>query len=70
METKKKASTSYGVDQQDDDEGHSSIKKKTIQKTGEDERGQSINAVGVAAYHLINLKIIQLADRSVIHVES
>ena len=55
METKKRTSTSYGgVDHKDDDEGHSSIKKRTTQETDEDERRHKTNAVGLAGDHLIN----------------
>ena len=55
METKKRTSTSYGgVDHKDDDEGHSSIKKRTTQEAGDDERRHSIDAVGLAGDHLRN----------------
>ena len=54
METKKRTSTLYDMDHKDDDEGHSSIKKRTTQETDEDERRHKTNAVGLAGDHLIN----------------
>ena len=54
METKKRTSTLYDMDHKDDDEGHSSIKKRTTQEAGDDERRHSIDAVGLAGDHLRN----------------